>query len=46
MIKLPLVNASDSRKSAEILNGYYDDDFICGEKKPWLSRLEKSKDLI
>ena len=43
MIKLPIANASDSRQSAEILSNYYSGDFICGEKKPWLSRLEKSQ---
>ena len=43
MIKLPLANASDSRKSAEILDNYYCNDFICGEKKPWLTRLKKSQ---
>ena len=43
MIKLPLGNNSDSRKSLKILKSYYDDDFICREKKPWLARLKKSQ---
>ena len=42
MIKLPLGNTPDSKKSAKILESYYRDDFICEEKKPWLTRLEKS----
>ena len=43
MIKIPLANASDSHKSAKVLDRYYRDDFLCGEKKPWLTRLEKSQ---
>ena len=42
MIKLPLANASDSQKSMNTLELYYQNEFICGEKKPWLIRPDKS----
>ena len=43
MIKLPLANTEDSKKSVEILKRYYQNDLICGEKKPWLTRLMQSR---
>ena len=41
-MKIPLANSDDSQKSLEKLNDFYKNDFIPGEKKPYLTNLKKS----